>query len=175
MPNLNNSITSDLIRSFHVISMAMAYRASQEWLRLIRDSEPEMTTPVIIDPPHLTAWIRMMIASAFHPQVFRKANLTGKDLSLGEANSKPHPEVYNLNDKCFKGFHGQEIMYKSRAGVNRGNESNSIRESVPKVVLFEYRTFAIRFIFFWRAYRNTMRKMSFWNALEEYDVLKFGA
>lgn len=97
MPNLNNSITTDLIWSYMVISMAMAYRASQEWLRLIRDSEPEMTTPVIIDPPHLTAWIRMMIASAFHPQVFRKANLTGKDLSLGEANSKPHPEVYDSN------------------------------------------------------------------------------
>ena len=93
--------------------MALAYRASQEWLRLIRDSEPEMTTPVIIDPPHLTAWIRMMIASAFHPQVFRKANLTGKDLSLGEANSKPQPEVYD--SQCFKGFHGKEIMCKSRA------------------------------------------------------------
>ena len=81
-----------------VMSMAMAFRASQEWLRLIRDSEPEMTTPVLIDPSHLTAWIRMMIASAFHPQVFRKAHLTGKDLSLGEANGKLSTKKYQIHN-----------------------------------------------------------------------------
>lgn len=74
-----------------------------EWLRLIRDSEPEMTTPVIIDPPHLTAWIRMMIASAFHPQVFRKANLTGKDLCMAGCSLRLCIEA-GLGPDCFRNY-----------------------------------------------------------------------
>ena len=173
MPNLNNSITTDLIWSYMVISMAMSYRASQEWLRLIRDSEPEMTTPVIIDPPHLTAWIRMMIASAFHPQVFRKANLTGKDLSLGEANSKPHPEVYDSN--ASRDFMGKKSCTNPEQAWTEEMRAILYESQFLKLFFLNIGPFAIRFIFFWRAYRNTMRKMSFWNALEEYDVLKFGA
>ena len=56
----------------------------EEWLRLVRDSEPDMITPVRVHPAYLTSWIRMMIANSFHPQVFRKANLSAKDLYLGQ-------------------------------------------------------------------------------------------
>eukprot|EP00435_Cladocopium_sp_Y103_P071167 s90_g36.t3 len=74
---------------------------TKEWLRLIRDSEPDMITPVRIDPPHLTAWIRMMIASAFHPQVFRKANLTGKDLCMAGCSLRLCIEA-GLGPDCFR-------------------------------------------------------------------------
>lgn len=56
---------------------------AKEWLRLLRDSEPDMVAPVRVDPAYLTSWIRMMIANSFHPKVFQKASLTGKDLCRG--------------------------------------------------------------------------------------------
>lgn len=58
-------------------------RPVKEWLRLLRDSEPDMVAPVRVDPAYLTSWIRMMIANSFHPKVFQKASLTGKDLCRG--------------------------------------------------------------------------------------------
>ena len=51
-----------------------------EWLRLLRDSEADAVTPVIVDAPHLRAWVRMMLVSSFHPQVLRKAALSVWDL-----------------------------------------------------------------------------------------------
>ena len=51
-----------------------------EFLRLARDSEPGMPAPVLVDPPYRRAWIRMMLASSFHPQVLRKAGMTPQEL-----------------------------------------------------------------------------------------------
>ena len=46
-----------------------------EFLRLARDSEPGAFAPVVVDPPYRRAWIRMMLASSFHPKVLRQAGV----------------------------------------------------------------------------------------------------
>jgi len=51
-----------------------------EFLRLARDSEPDMPAPVLVDPSYRRAWIRMMLASSFHPKVMRKAGMTPQEL-----------------------------------------------------------------------------------------------
>lgn len=51
-----------------------------EFLRLARDSEPEMPAPVLVDVAYRRAWIRMMVMSSFHPKVLRKAGVTGQEL-----------------------------------------------------------------------------------------------
>ena len=51
-----------------------------EFLRLSRDSEPDMPAPVLVDPSYRRAWIRMMLASSFHPKVMRKAGMTPQEL-----------------------------------------------------------------------------------------------
>ena len=46
-----------------------------EFLRLVRDSEPNMPSPVVVSPEYRRAWIRMMLVSHFHPdhpEVLRK-------------------------------------------------------------------------------------------------------
>ena len=51
-----------------------------DFLRLARDSEPNMPAPVLVDPSYRRAWIRMMLASSFHPKVLRKAGMTPQEL-----------------------------------------------------------------------------------------------
>ena len=80
-----------------------------EFLRLVRDSEPDMTCPVVVSPEYRRAWIRMMLVSSFHPEVLRKAGVTIK-------------EVRDIccNDKLIKdagGFSSQELVAK---GMSKG-------------------------------------------------------
>ena len=51
-----------------------------EFLRLARDSEPEMPAPVLLDPSLHRPWIRVMLAASFHPGVLRKAGMTVQKL-----------------------------------------------------------------------------------------------
>lgn len=51
-----------------------------EFLRLVRDSGPEMLAPVVVDPSYWRAWIRMVVASSFHAEVLRKAGITPQEL-----------------------------------------------------------------------------------------------
>ena len=51
-----------------------------EFLRLARDSEPGAFAPVVVDPPYRRAWIRMMLASSFHPKVLRQAGVAVSEL-----------------------------------------------------------------------------------------------
>lgn len=90
-----------------------------EWLRLLRDSEPEAVAPVIVEAPHLRAWVRMVLVSSFHPQVLRKAALSVRDLdSCGcgvrvcmEAGFEPRELVAVFKQKDFQkaGLSGCEL------------------------------------------------------------------
>ena len=51
-----------------------------EFLRLYRDSKPEMLVPVVVDPVYRHAWIQMMLAQSFHVSVLRTAGVTAKEL-----------------------------------------------------------------------------------------------
>jgi hypothetical protein len=51
-----------------------------EFLRLLRDSKPELPVPVVVDAAYRTAWVRMMLVAAFHPEVLRKACVTAQEL-----------------------------------------------------------------------------------------------
>eukprot|EP00438_Fugacium_kawagutii_P015671 Skav217048 [mRNA] locus=scaffold1849:64133:64543:+ [translate_table: standard] len=51
-----------------------------EFLRLVRDSEPDMSAPVLVDPSYRRPWVRMLLVSSFHPWVLRKAGLTVQEL-----------------------------------------------------------------------------------------------
>jgi len=84
----------------------MVFMPLIEWLRLVRDSEPDMITPVRVHPAYLTSWIRMMIANAFHPQVFRKANLSAKDLCLAGCTLRTCIEAGLGPDCCFSNLAG---------------------------------------------------------------------
>ena len=60
-----------------------------EFLRLVRDSElDDEFVPVVVDPSYRRAWIRMMLASAFHPQILRKAGVTPQELYDCGSDSK---------------------------------------------------------------------------------------
>jgi len=71
-----------------------------EFLRLVRDSEPDMPAPVKVDASHRRAFIRMMLVSSFHPQDFRRAGV----------------EVRELCD-CGAGFNAGQLK---EAGFNAG-------------------------------------------------------
>ena len=51
-----------------------------EFLRVFRDSKPEMLAPVVVDPAYRSAWIQMMLAQSFHVSVLRKAGVTAEEL-----------------------------------------------------------------------------------------------
>ena len=51
-----------------------------EFLRLYRDSKPEMLAPVVVDPAYRRAWILMMLAQSFHVSVLRTAGVTAGEL-----------------------------------------------------------------------------------------------
>ncbi|CAL1130510.1 unnamed protein product [Cladocopium goreaui] len=51
-----------------------------EFLRLVRDSEPDMPAPVVVEPFYRRAWIRMVLALSFHPEVLRKAGIRPDEL-----------------------------------------------------------------------------------------------
>ena len=51
-----------------------------EFLRVVRDSKPEMSAPVVVDPAYRRAWILMMLAQSFHVSVLRTAGVTAKEL-----------------------------------------------------------------------------------------------
>ena len=59
-----------------------------EFLRLVRDSEPDMKSPVVVEPAYRRAWIRMMLVSSFHPGVLRKAGVTAQELRETGCNEK---------------------------------------------------------------------------------------
>ena len=47
---------------------------------LVRDSEPDMPAPVVVEPFYRRAWIRMVLALSFHPEVLRKAGIRPDEL-----------------------------------------------------------------------------------------------
>ena len=51
-----------------------------DFLRLVRDSEPDIAAPVVVLPSCRRAWIRMVTAMSFHPEVLRKAGVKPQEL-----------------------------------------------------------------------------------------------
>eukprot|EP00435_Cladocopium_sp_Y103_P073423 s23_g43.t1 len=51
-----------------------------EFLRLLRDSKPNLAVPVVVDPAYRPAWIRLVLVAAFHPKVLRKAGVTLQEM-----------------------------------------------------------------------------------------------